>query len=113
MAQMDQTTTAGKSNTVDSDGEDDNASFKSLKQQAATMDYTLDKATRAALATPTAKHTSNGPSVRDSILDPAIHHLEFRQYLDAQQKVQSDRDRRAEEQQRQISEQLQRANKQP
>ena len=77
------------------------------------MDYTLDKAMRGALATPTAKHTSNGPSVRDSILDPAIHHLESRQYLDAQQKVQSDRDRRAEEQQRQISEQLQRANKRP
>ena len=45
--------------------------------------------------------------MRDSILDPAIHHLEFRQYLDAQQKVQSDQDRRAEEQQRQITEQLQ------
>ena len=103
MAQMGQTPTAGKNKTVDSDDEDDNASFKSLKQQAATMNSTLDKATRAALATPPAKRTSNGPSERDSIPDPAIQHLEFRRYMDAQQKEQSDRDRRAEEQQRQIT----------
>ena len=64
--------------TMHNDDDDDASSFKSLKQQAATMNRTLDNATHAALATPAAKQAPNGRAEHKSVPDPAINPHEVR-----------------------------------
>ena len=92
--------------TMHNDDDDDASSFKSWKQQAATMNRTLDDATRAALATPAAKQTSNGRAERESFPDPATNPHEFRQYLDTQQQMQFAWQKQATEQQEKMQQMM-------